>query len=93
METDDRFVDRVTTLIADADSGRASLHDFERRFLTLHSDMPIETPDDQAETIERLFWAVDSWVPDASLRTADDIDDTGLREAISAAREALTHHG
>jgi hypothetical protein len=63
-----RFVDAVRALLASTQSGKTTLAEFEPRFLHLHSEMPLSTPEPSAEAIEDLFWVVEDFVAEPTLR-------------------------
>jgi hypothetical protein len=44
--------------------------------------MPLNTSESSAEAIEDLFWAVEGFVAEPTLRTASDPDERALLEAI-----------
>jgi hypothetical protein len=77
-----RFLGDVRALLASAQRGEIALSEFEPRFLHLHAEMPLSTPEPSAEAIEDLFWVVEGFVADPELRTASDPDEHALLEAI-----------
>jgi hypothetical protein len=77
-----RFVDAVRALLASTQSGKTTLGEFERRFLHLHAEMPLSTPEPGAEAIEDLFWVVEEFVVEPTHGAASDPDEHTLLEAI-----------
>lgn len=71
-----------------AHRGDMSLHDFEQSFLPLFANMPLDLPGREATAMNEMFWAIESYVEDASIRESGDIDAAALREAIAATLEA-----
>lgn len=83
MATDEsRFLNDIRALLASTQRGEIALSEFEARFLHLHAEMPLSTPEPSAEAIEDLFWAVEEFVAEPTLRTASDLDEQALLEAI-----------
>jgi hypothetical protein len=79
---DSRFLDDVRALLESTQRDEATLAEFEPRFLHLHAEMPLSTPESSAEAIEDLFWVVEEFVAEPTLRTASDPDERALLEAI-----------
>jgi hypothetical protein len=90
---DSRFLDDVRALLESTQRDEATLAEFEPRFLHLHAErrprptststgMPLSTPESSAEAIEDLFWMVEEFVAEPTLRTAPDPDEHALLEAI-----------
>ena len=77
-----RFLGAVRALLESTQRGAVTLVEFEPRFLHLHSEMPLSTPESSAEAIEDLFWVVEEFVAEPTLRTASDPDENALLEAI-----------
>jgi hypothetical protein len=79
---DSTFLSDVRALLASTQRGEVPLSEFEPRFLHLHAEMPLSTPEPSAEAIEDLFWMVEGFVAEPALRTASDPDESALLEAI-----------
>jgi hypothetical protein len=79
---DSRFLDDVRALLESTQRGDATPAEFEPRFLHLHSAMPLSTPESSAKAIEDLFWVVEEFVAQPTLRAASDPDENALLEAI-----------
>lgn len=79
---------KMRSLIDDYRAGRVMVDVFETRFLALHSEMPLDIPSVHSSAVENVFWAVESFVADPELRSADDLDEAALRSAADTA--ALT---
>lgn len=79
---DSAFLSDVRALLASTQRGEVTLSEFEPRFLHLHAEMPLSTPEPSAEAIEDLFWVVEGFVAEPALRTASDPDESALLEAI-----------
>jgi hypothetical protein len=79
---DSQFLNGVRALLTGTQRGQVTLAEFEPRFLRLHAEMPLSTPEASAEAIEDLFWVVEGFVAEPTLRTASDPDDHALLEAI-----------
>jgi AcrR family transcriptional regulator len=77
-----RLLGDVRALLESTQRGEVTLAEFEPRFLRLHAEMPLSTPEASAEAIEDLFWVVEGFVAEPTLRTASDPDDHALLEAI-----------
>jgi hypothetical protein len=77
-----RFLGDVRALLASTQRGEVTLGEFEPRFLHLHAEMPLSTRESSAEAIEDLFWVVEEFVAEPTLRTASDPDEHALLEAI-----------
>jgi hypothetical protein len=76
------FLGDVRALLARTQRGEISLSEFESRFLHLHAEMPLSTPEPSAEAIEDLFWVVEEFVAEPTLRTPSDPDEQALVDAI-----------
>ncbi|GAA1438706.1 hypothetical protein GCM10009641_44570 [Mycobacterium cookii] len=76
------FLGAVRSLLASTKSGEVSLAEFEPRFLRLHSEMPLSTPEPSAKAIEDLFWVVEAFVVDPAIRTTSDPDERMLLARI-----------
>jgi hypothetical protein len=79
---DSQFLNGVRALLTGTQRGQVTLAEFEPRFLRLHAEMPLNTSESSAEAIEDLFWAVEGFVAEPTLRTASDPDERALLEAI-----------
>ena len=83
VDSDDAgFVGQLRALLRGAQTNEITLADFEQRFLHLHAEMPLSTPEPAAEAVEDLFWTVESYVGDPALRTPEDVDEQALGDAI-----------
>lgn len=76
------FLDAVRALLTSTQSRRVPLAEFEPRFLHLHSEMPLSTPEHSAQAIEDLFWVVEEYVAEPALRSSSDPDEHALLEAV-----------
>jgi hypothetical protein len=79
---DSTFLSDVRALLASTQRGEVPLSEFEPRFLHLHAEMPSSTPEPSAEAIEDLFWVVEEFVAEPTLRTPSDPDEQALVAAI-----------
>lgn len=79
---DSIFLDAVRALLASTQRGEVTLAEFDRRFLHLHAEMPLSTPEPSAEAIEDLSWVVEEFVAEPTLRAATDPDERTLLHAI-----------
>jgi hypothetical protein len=79
---DSELLNDVRALLESTQRGEVTLAEFEPRFLHLHAEMPLSTPESSAEAIEDLFWVVEGFVAEPTLRTASDPGEHALLEAI-----------
>lgn len=79
---DSQFLNGVRALLTGTQRGQVNLTEFESRFLHMHAEMPVSIPESSAEAIEDLFWVVEEFVAEPTLRTASDPDEHALLEAI-----------
>ena len=84
VSEDSPFISAVRSLLASTRSGEVSLAEFEPRFLHLHAEMPLSTPEPSAKAIEDLFWIVEAFVADPALRTTSDPDEHVLLAGIDS---------
>ncbi|WP_162794353.1 hypothetical protein [Nocardioides houyundeii] len=76
-------------LLREAHARTVPLIDFERDFLALFSEMPSDVPLLEAKALDDLFWAVENYVEEPSIRDPGDLDEVDLREAIGKALRAI----
>jgi hypothetical protein len=79
---DSEILNGVRALLTGTQRGQVTLAEFESRFLHLHAEMPLSTPESSAEAIEDLFWVLEGFIAEPTLRTASDPDEHALLEAI-----------
>lgn len=84
-----QFLRDVRALLLRTQTNEITLAEFEPRFLQLHAEMPLSTPESNAQAIEDLFWTVEAFVGEPELRTDSDPDERALLEAISTCLSRL----
>ena len=84
-----QFLVEVLNLLDGTRNNEIPLAEFEQRFLHLHAQMPLSTPEPSAVAIEDVFWTVEAFVPGPAIRTESDVDDDGLLQAVEACLSRL----
>ena len=83
------FLGDVLKLLDGARNNEIPLAEFEQRFLHLHAEMPLSTPEPSAVAIEDLFWSVEAFIAEPAIRTESDVDDDALLHAVEACLSRL----
>ena len=84
-----RFLVEMLTLLDRTRKNEVPVAEFEPRFLHLHAEMPLSTPEPNAEAIEDLFWTVEAFVAEPVLRLESDLDEHALLEAVESCMSRL----
>jgi hypothetical protein len=84
-----RSLDEYFVLMDAFVSGRIGADEFESQFLELFQDDGAFRTPAAYSTLERVFWAVEAYVSDATLRDPGDLDSEQLRDRVDAALQAL----